>query len=641
MNTSLVSRFRTAALAVLMALPLAQSASAQEVAESEDPPDRVARLSYRQGDVTLEEAGSEERATAPLNRPLTTGDHLWSDQDSRAELQVGSAALHLDEFTAIELKDLGSDSLRVGLDEGVLTVHVRDVGREETVEIDTPNAVVSLLEPGDYTIEVNRGGDTTVVKVREGSSTVDSGERGARTYHVDAGRQGIFTGRERLSAAIDSVERRTDFERWAEGREERANRSASTRYVSREVIGYEDLDEYGDWHSYPEYGYVWFPRSVAVGWAPYRFGHWVWVRPWGWTWMDDSPWGFAPFHYGRWAFVGSRWGWVPGPRSVRPVYAPALVAWVGGPSVSVSVSFGSGIGWFPLGPREVYVPGYRASRRHINSVNISNTVIVNNTSITNVYENRGRNEHYVHQGRGDAVTAVSRDDFMRGRPVDRHQIRWSERDNGVIETNTLTPDRVPGTGRGGQVRRDESSPAGQRGRTLQSRDRDDDGREETPIGRARPGAPPSIPDGGRDVSRFERNGGRSSGEAAPPRVIGRQNIERPSTSIEKRERSRSDPPSFREPEYRQPASPGVERRIPRYESGAERNPGSIRQTAPPEGSPFSRSGRGRSIDSSPAEVTQSPAPQSGKQFDRQNGGGRAEGRGQSQGGGDHQGRRGN
>ncbi len=270
-------------------------------------------------------------------------------------------------------------------------------------------------------------------------------------------------GKDRLSAAIDKVDGRSDFEKWADDREERAARSESTRYVSREVIGYEDLDEYGYWRSEPEYGHVWYPRSVAVGWAPYRYGHWVWVGPWGWTWMDDAPWGFAPFHYGRWAHVGSRWGWVPGPRAYRPVYAPALVAWVGGPSVSVSVSFGSGIGWFPLGPREVYVPGYRASPYHINNVNISNTVIINSNHIHSAYVDRGRNEHYAYRGRGDAVTVVSRDDFTRGRPVERHQIRGNDWDRGNIEPNTLSPERGPGS----QFRR--QPPVGQsRGRDRKS-----------------------------------------------------------------------------------------------------------------------------------------------------------------------------
>src|SRR5205814_1992738 len=101
----------------------------------------------------------------------------------------------------------------------------------------------------------------------------------------------------------------------------------------------------------PQYGAIWVPRRVPVDWAPYRYGHWAWIEPWGWTWVDDAPWGFAPFHYGRWIFTAGNWGWVPGPRTVRPVYAPALVAWVGGPRLNASVSIGGGRGgvaWFPL-----------------------------------------------------------------------------------------------------------------------------------------------------------------------------------------------------------------------------------------------------------------------------------------------------
>ena len=119
------------------------------------------------------------------------------------------------------------------------------------------------------------------------------------------------------------------------------------------------------WETAPEYGAVWYPASVASDWAPYRNGYWTDVGAWGPTWVDYAPWGYAPFHYGRWVWRGSYWGWVPGPVAVRPVYAPALVVFVGGPRFSISVSVGNRgpgyVGWFPLGPREVYVPTYRTS----------------------------------------------------------------------------------------------------------------------------------------------------------------------------------------------------------------------------------------------------------------------------------------
>ncbi len=151
------------------------------------------------------------------------------------------------------------------------------------------------------------------------------------------------------------------FDIWAQSRDRQEDMSQSSKYVSRDMPGYSDLDAAGTWHNDPAYGAVWMPTGMGPGWAPYRTGHWAWIGPWGWTWVDDSPWGYAPYHYGRWAYVGGGWGWIPGPVvvAVRPVYAPALVAWVGGPSFGVSVGIGGGaaVGWFALGPREVYRPG--------------------------------------------------------------------------------------------------------------------------------------------------------------------------------------------------------------------------------------------------------------------------------------------
>ena len=116
----------------------------------------------------------------------------------------------------------------------------------------------------------------------------------------------------------------------------------------------------------PEYGQVWYP-PVSPGWVPYRQGHWAYVAPWGWTWIDDAPWGFAPFHYGRWVQIGGRWAWTPGAVAVAepPVYAPALVAFIGiGAGVALGAALASGsIGWVPLGPREPFRPWYHASNR--------------------------------------------------------------------------------------------------------------------------------------------------------------------------------------------------------------------------------------------------------------------------------------
>ena len=63
--------------------------------DGEDPPSRAARLSFLSGSVSFQPGGVEDWVPASLNRPLTTGDRLWTEAGSRAELNLGSAALRL------------------------------------------------------------------------------------------------------------------------------------------------------------------------------------------------------------------------------------------------------------------------------------------------------------------------------------------------------------------------------------------------------------------------------------------------------------------------------------------------------------------------------------------------------------------
>ncbi|HEV2690203.1 MAG TPA: DUF6600 domain-containing protein [Bryobacteraceae bacterium] len=384
-------------------------ASAQD-----DPPGRVGRLSYLSGQVSFRPGDIEDWVQADLNRPLTTGDHLWTDEGARAELHIGAAALRLNSRTSFEFLNLDDTRAQIRLAEGSLFIRLRNLGNDESFEIDTPNLAFSLLRPGDYRIDVNPDRETTTVTVRGGEGEV-TGSGQAFTVHSRDQAEVSATG-DGLSYNVLGAPPLDEWDNWCLARDRREDQSASARYVSREMVGYQDLDDNGDWQTVAEYGPVWRPRGVAVGWAPYRFGHWVWVEPWGWTWVDDAPWGFAPFHYGRWVYVGY-WAWVPGPPAVRPVYAPALVAWVGGPRFSLSVSFGggvAGIGWFPLGPREVYVPAYHASPVYVNRVNITNTTIVNNINITNY--NR-TNITYVNRNAPNAVTAVPQNTFGTTRRV--------------------------------------------------------------------------------------------------------------------------------------------------------------------------------------------------------------------------------
>jgi len=260
-----------------------------------------------------------------------------------------------------------------------------------------------------------------VITVRRGDGEATGQGNAVR---VSSGQQFQFSQGQSLSYQPAGAPPTDGFDDWCSVRERREVSSPSARYVAQGTIGYEDLDGNGHWDSSPMYGSIWFP-NVHPGWAPYREGHWAWVEPWGWTWVDDASWGFAPFHYGRWVLAGDRWGWIPGPMGVRPVYAPAMVAWVGGPGFGVSMGIGGGVGWFPLGWHDPFIPSYYVSAGYARNVNISNSRVVNVTVINNYYTTTNinvrntaiNNIQYENVKVNGAVTGVSSANFASGKPI--------------------------------------------------------------------------------------------------------------------------------------------------------------------------------------------------------------------------------
>ena len=380
----------------------------------DDPPSRVARLNFLEGSVSIQPSGSDDWNPAAPNYPLTIGDHLWADQGSRAELHIGSTAMRISHDTALAFLNLDDHMTQVRLSAGALTVTVRHLDSDDNYEIDTPNSAVTLLRPGVYRINTDPDQQITTVTVRGGDAEVTALD----TLPVHAQQTAMISGSgDQSGMQVRAADPPDDFDRWWMDRDDRFARRPPPRYVSPDMIGYEDLDDNGSWRDVPGYGAVWYPNAVVAGWAPYHYGHWAWVAPWGWTWIDDAPWGFAPFHYGRWAFVAGTWGWVPGPVYARPVYAPALVAWVGGGGFGAGLSFGvgGGVAWVPLGPSEPFIPSYHVSNVYVNRVNMVEVTHINVTNVTNIT--------YVNRTVPGAVVAVSRTDFAAARPVARVAVR--------------------------------------------------------------------------------------------------------------------------------------------------------------------------------------------------------------------------
>lgn len=339
--------------------PIAVAATADE-----SPPQIAGRLSAVEGSVRIwrtEESGNGAWDRAELNDVVTVGTGLATDE-GRAEVRVGPDAYRLGAGTTGGFNQLDFAGKSFGLERGVLNVRLAPAPQGAAASIVVAGVQVDLAAPGRYRVDAIDGAPLNIA-VFEGQAAA---RHGGNSVTVGVGQALVMTQSSVHFAAATS----TALDAWALERDQRYAQWESARFVSPNMTGYEELGAYGDWATDSTYGTVWFPRAVPVGWAPYRFGRWRWVAPWGWTWVDAAPWGYAPFHYGRWVTVGGRWGWWPGGYVARPVWAPALVGFVGAGGTSVSVGFGGpAVGWYPLAPWHPYRPYYRASNTYVTVIN--------------------------------------------------------------------------------------------------------------------------------------------------------------------------------------------------------------------------------------------------------------------------------
>jgi hypothetical protein len=398
-------------LAVLGVLGVGAGARAQgydEGAAPPDPPGRVGRISLLSGPVGLTDIETGDSQTATLNWPVTSGQTLSTGRFGRAEVRIGSLAVRLGPESDVDFERVDDAVIQIVIERGTVSLRVRNRDLLPALDLTTPRERLVLDDVGRYRVDVDLVPGLTSITTYLGYARVATD--GGMTYAVASGQRGEFSGepvtRFQLVAPLTDT-----FDDWVAAIDRQDDAIRSSRYVSTETTGIESLDEYGQWRSVDVYGAVWFPVGVPVGWVPYRYGRWGWVPPWGWTWIDDAPWGFAPFHYGRWVYVNGGWGWLPGVYLPRPVYAPALVVWYGGPPAGGAIG---AVGWFPLGPGEIYIPCYRTSRRYVEVVNAAQ-------------DGRFRRgdptvppPHYIYQRNPGVVTWVDGNALMREEPVRRH-----------------------------------------------------------------------------------------------------------------------------------------------------------------------------------------------------------------------------
>lgn len=399
-----------------------------------DPPTRVARISFTDGTVSIQPGGQGDWGAASLNRPMTVGDKVWSDKDSRAELQTGVASIHVGSMTALSFLNLDQNIMQLRLPEGSINFRIREIREGDTFEVDTPNLAFNITQAGAFRIDVNENGDSTGITVIRGEGQVTAS---GQTYTIHAGERGVFNGTDDVQSSVNQAPAPDRLDQWANERDLREQDSVSSRYVPPDTPGTEDLDNNGTWSEEPEVGNVWYPNDVGPDWAPYSNGYWAYVGPWGWTWVDYAPWGFAPFHYGRWGFWGGRWGWCPGPVIYPAVYGPAFVGFLGG---GFGFGVGIGVGWFPLGWGEPFHPWFHCGPGFEERINVRNTFFRGG-----FVAERARtfnNFTYAHNVR--AVTATSRSAFTGGERINRgafHMTEASLRNAQVTNRANFSPSR--------------------------------------------------------------------------------------------------------------------------------------------------------------------------------------------------------
>jgi hypothetical protein len=398
--------------AAMAAIPFAANAQ-----DTDDPPPEAGRISYVAGNVSIQPVTSDEWGQAYPNLPLGPGDRIFTDSNGRAEIQIGQTYLRVGPNSDVTLVEDSQFNINFGVAQGSVRLHSFSLWPRQLVDVSTPNGNAEFGQQGDLRVDVlPNDGATVFTNLGQFADITGAGNY---RQELDYGQSLEVAGTNPVYPQWLQPAPPDDLDGWSQERDQRLTRVASFNYVSPDIPGAADLDDNGDWQPQTEYGAVWFPRNVPAGWQPYQNGHWINRDPWGWVWVEDEPWGYAPFHYGRWVVYGGRWGWVPGPVNVRPVWSPALVVFAGG------FRFGGGGSlsvWFPLGPGEAYRPWYRCSPHYIDRVNITNIREAPRVHVRNTYVNvvNVTNVTYINQTR---VVAVRQDDFASGRQVRNVAVR--------------------------------------------------------------------------------------------------------------------------------------------------------------------------------------------------------------------------
>ena len=295
-------------------------------ARAADTPARSARLSFTQGNVTVDQVDNTGSTEAQLNMPLAQGVRLTTGADGQAEVEFeDGSVVRLTPNSSLALTGMTADGsgnfqTNLTLGYGLAYAELRSADKF-AYGIDAGGTVISPVTNTTVRIEMDK--PPAAISVLDGTAQVErSGSAGGGSYRTNVNAGETLTGdadnpgRYRLAKDIPQ----NSWDQWNDDRDQAAAQEASDqtavrdKYAGEAGYGWSDLDANGSWYDVPGEGEVWQPNvAMDPAFDPYGYGSWVWYPGMGYVWASGYNWGWTPFRCGTWSYWnGFGWGWLPG-----------------------------------------------------------------------------------------------------------------------------------------------------------------------------------------------------------------------------------------------------------------------------------------------------------------------------------------
>jgi hypothetical protein len=317
----------TASIALWALFLLLTSALSLPARADDAPVHRAARLSFVQGDVTIDHLDNTAGDPAQINMPLAEGARLSTGEDGQAEVEFeDGSVVRVTPNSSLGLTTLSIDPAelfhtQLTVLHGLVYAKLHASSKYFYV-IDAGGELVSPV--ANTTVRINLDQPPATISVLYGTVQVEH----ASTPEADGYKKDVRAGESLTGDPSDSSRysvsqnvEEDSWDEWNRGRDQAAADAALNRTPARDAFkgdqsyGWSDLDDNGSWYDVPGQGQVWQPTIAqdAEDFDPYGYGSWVAYPGVGYVWASGYIWGWTPFHCGHWSYWnGFGWGWSPG-----------------------------------------------------------------------------------------------------------------------------------------------------------------------------------------------------------------------------------------------------------------------------------------------------------------------------------------